>query len=144
MEDLCCVIIYTHLLYLALEELVDKQYFYFVFLVAKVWSFFLNFSQYVYDQTLIWALPVKVLASQYECMFSYYVLMLQVYETTGVCGVIFVTITPILAAVYLWHNVLLPSLCKKYFPKYYKKHYTNNSSEFSSIKKPSFFKKWFK
>jgi len=113
-------------------------------LVAKVWSLILNFYQYVYDQTMILSLPIKVLATQYESVFSYYVLMSQIYESTGIFGVAFVTLIPIVSAVYLWHNVLLPSFFKRYFPKYYTKHYLNNSSETNSIKKSSFFKKWFK
>jgi hypothetical protein len=116
----------------------------FVFLVAKAWSLILSFVQYFNDQMFILTLPVKVLATQYELAFSYYVLMLQIYESTGVWGVVFVTMTPILSAIYLWHNVILPSFFKKYFPKYYEKHYLTNSSDLTSIKKVSFFKKWFK
>jgi hypothetical protein len=113
-------------------------------LVAKVWSFILNFSQYVYDQIFILALPIEVLASQYEWVFSYYALMLQVYESTGVWGVVFLTMTPILSVIYLWHNVLLPSLLKKFYSKYNSQNYSKNSSDINSVKKYSFFKKWFK
>jgi hypothetical protein len=117
---------------------------YIVSLVAKAWSLILNISQYVNDQLFILTLPLKVLATQSEWAFSYYALMVQIYESTGVWGVVFSTMIPTLSSIYLWHNVLLPNFLKKYFPKYYEKNYLHNSSEFMSIKKNSFFKKWFK
>ena len=143
MEDLFYVNKYTLLYYLDLEELVGRIIS-FVFLVAKIWSLLLNLSQYLNDQMFILTLPVKVLATQYELAFSYYVLMVQIYESTGVWGVVFVTMTPIYSTIYLVHNVLLPSITQRYFPKYHEKHYSSNPSETTSTKKVSFFKKWFK
>jgi hypothetical protein len=70
--------------------------------------------------------------------------MSQIYEITGLFGVIFVILTSTASAVYLWHNILLPAFFKIFFKKYYAKHYSNNSLETNSIKKFSFFKKWFK
>jgi hypothetical protein len=70
-------------------------------LVAKVLLFFLNFYQYLYEQTMILSLPIKILATQYESVFSFYYLMSQIYEITGLFGVIFVILTSTASAVYL-------------------------------------------
>lgn len=142
MVDLFYANKYTLLLYLDLEEPADNLRY--VYMFAKIWSSFLNFQHYFYEQMLILTLPVKVLASKYEWAFSYYVFMTQIYESSGVLGIVFVLSTSFVSFVYLFHNVVIPFLYKLFRPSYSDVEYHNNSPESTSNKKPSFFKKWFK